>query len=94
MSGAKDCKALAVIDHELCKQYMCTGPIIRGTGVPYDIRKVYPYFGYEKYDFEVPTQKEGDSYARYLVRMQEMLQSCAIIRQALDKLKAWPRDHG
>ena len=43
MSGASGCKGVAVIDQELCKQYMCTGPVIRGAGVPYDIRKVYPY---------------------------------------------------
>lgn len=83
-------QGVAVIDQELCKQYMCTGPIIRGTGVPYDIRKAYPYSGYEQYDFEVPIQQDGDSYARYLVRMQEMLQSIAIIRQALDKLRPGP----
>lgn len=81
---------VAVIDKELCKQYMCTGPVIRGAGVPYDIRKVYPYLGYETYQFDVPTQSEGDSYARYLVRMEEMRQSISLIEQALTRLKPGP----
>lgn len=81
---------VAIIDRELCKQYMCTGPVIRAAGDPYDIRKVYPYSGYENYQFDVPTRTEGDCYARYLVRMEEMLQSASIVRQALDKLKPGP----
>ena len=62
---------------------MCTGPVLRAAGVPYDIRKVYPYLGYENYKFDVPTAKEGDAYARYLVRMEEMLESLSLIEQAL-----------
>lgn len=83
-------EGVAVIDKELCKQYMCTGPVIRGAGVPYDIRKVYPYLGYENYQFDVPTFTEGDAYARYLVRMEEMKQSASLIEQALNKLKPGP----
>lgn len=83
-------KDVAFIDEETCKQYMCTGPVIRGAGVPYDIRKVYPYSGYENYKFDVPTQKEADSYARYLVRMEEMRQSASIIEQALGRLVPGP----
>ena len=56
----------------------------------YDIRKAYPYLGYEIYDFEIPVHKEGDCYARYLVRMEEMLQSLSIIEQALGRLKPGP----
>lgn len=81
---------VCTINEELCKQYMCTGPIIRAAGVPYDIRKIYPYSGYENYQFDIPTRTEGDSYARYLVRMEEMQQSAAIIDQALRKLKPGP----
>jgi NADH-quinone oxidoreductase subunit D len=81
---------VAIIDQDLCKQYGCTGPVIRATGIPYDIRKVYPYLGYETYDFEIPTKKEGDSYARYLIRMEEMRQSASIIEQALGRLKPGP----
>lgn len=83
-------KGVAVIDQELCKQYMCTGPVIRAAGIPYDIRKIYPYLNYETYQFDVPTYKEADSYARYLVRMEEMKQSASLIEQALDRLKAGP----
>lgn len=83
-------KGVAIIDKELCKQFMCTGPVIRGAGVPYDIRKVYPYTGYENYQFDVPTYPEGDSYARYQVRMEEMRQSASLIEQALGKLKPGP----
>ncbi|MBA3722202.1 MAG: NADH-quinone oxidoreductase subunit D [Parachlamydiaceae bacterium] len=83
-------KGIAIIDKETCKQYMCTGPVIRGAGVPYDIRKVYPYLGYETYQFDVPTYTEADSYARYMVRMEEMKQSASIIDQALSRLKPGP----
>lgn len=78
---------VAVIDLELCKKFMCTGPVIRAAGVPYDIRKVYPYSGYETYQFDVPTQHQGDAYARYLVRMEEMRQSASIVEQGLNRLK-------
>lgn len=81
---------VAVIDLELCKQYMCTGPVIRAAGVPYDIRKIYPYLGYETYQFDIPTRKEADAYARYLIRMQEMNESASIIEQALSRLKPGP----
>ncbi|MBS4167694.1 NADH-quinone oxidoreductase subunit D [Parachlamydia sp. AcF125] len=83
-------KGVAVIDEELCKQYMCTGPVLRGAGVPYDIRKVYPYLNYDSYEFDIPTRPEGDSYARYLVRMEEMLESAKLVEQALNRLKPGP----
>lgn len=83
-------QGVAVIDHETCKQYMCSGPVIRAAGVPYDIRKVSPYLGYENYTFDIPTYSEGDSYARYLVRMEEIKQSSSMIEQALNKLKPGP----
>lgn len=83
-------QGIAIIDQELCKQFMCTGPVIRATGVAYDIRKVYPYLGYETYQFEAPTRTEADAYARYLIRMEEMLESHSIIEQALARLKPGP----
>jgi NADH-quinone oxidoreductase subunit D len=83
-------KNIAIINENLCKEYMCTGPVIRAAGVPYDIRKNYPYLGYETYQFDIPTQKEGDSYARYLVRMEEMKQSASLIEQGLARLKPGP----
>lgn len=83
-------QGVGVIDKETCQQYMCTGPVIRAAGVPYDIRKIYPYLGYENYQFDVPTRTEGDAYARYLIRMEEMKQSLSLIHQALAKLKPGP----
>ena len=83
-------KGVAIIDKELCKQYMCTGPVIRAAGEPYDIRKIYPYLGYEDYQFDIPTYTEADSYARYLVRMEEMKESASLIEQGLARLKPGP----
>jgi NADH-quinone oxidoreductase subunit D len=67
-----------------------TGPILRATGVDWDLRKKRPYMGYEQYDFDVPIRTEGDNYARYLVRMQEMRESLKIVEQALNKLPMGP----
>ena len=64
----------------------CTGPTLRGSGVAYDVRKVFPYCGYERFDFDIPVGTNGDVYDRYLVRMLEMDQSLKIIQQALDGL--------
>lgn len=80
-------QGIGVIDKKLCEEYGCTGPILRAAGVAYDIRKAFPYLGYDQYRLEIPTRQEGDCYARYLVRMEEMLQSLSLIEQALDKLK-------
>ena len=79
-------EGIAVIDAEQATGLGCTGPVLRGTGVGYDVRKHAPYCGYEEYDFAVPTQPEGDAYARYKVRVAEMRQSLHIIRQGLDRL--------
>jgi NADH-quinone oxidoreductase subunit D len=59
-----------------------TGPSLRGSGIAYDVRKAFPYSGYETYDFNVPVRTEGDAYARFLVRLDEMEQSHRIIKQA------------
>ena len=67
-----------------------TGPLLRATGVPYDVRKAEPYLGYDQYDFDVPTQQAGDSYARFVQRIEECDQSLRIIRQALDRLPDGP----
>ena len=66
----------------------CTGPLLRGSGIAYDLRKLAPYSGYDRYDFEVPTATEGDSLARYLVRIREMRQSLRIVSQALEDVKS------
>jgi NADH-quinone oxidoreductase subunit D len=67
-----------------------SGPMIRASGVAYDLRKDRPYLGYETYDFDVPIGEHGDVYDRYLVRMEEMRQSVRIILQALDRLPEGP----
>ena len=59
-----------------------TGPMLRGSGVAYDLRRARPYCGYDQYEFDIPTSELGDSYGRYLVRMAEMKQSVRILRQA------------
>jgi NADH-quinone oxidoreductase subunit D len=67
-----------------------SGPCLRGSGVNIDIRRANPYSGYEKYDFEVPTEPDGDVWARYMVRMREMRESHKISAQALSRLKPGP----
>jgi len=73
-----------------CKEYGVTGPMLRAAGVKWDLRKAQPYSGYEKYDFEIPTRENGDTYDRYIVRMQEMRQSVRIVRQAVADIPAGP----
>jgi NADH-quinone oxidoreductase subunit D len=73
-----------------CKEFGVTGPVLRASGVKWDLRKAQPYSGYEKYQFEIPTGKNGDTYDRYVVRMQEMRQSARIIRQAVAAIPAGP----
>ncbi len=86
----KRLEKIGPISADMCRKYGATGPVIRGSGVAYDVRKVEPYSVYPKFDFLVPTFPEGDSMARYLVRMAEMEQSLRIIDQALDQIPAGP----
>jgi len=81
---------IGVLTYENAIRWGATGPIARGSGVKFDLRKERPYMGYEQYDFDIPTRTEGDVRARYLVRMDEMRESLKIIRQALDKLPYGP----
>jgi NADH-quinone oxidoreductase subunit D len=62
------------------------GPLARSVGIPYDVRRTFPYLKYETFDFDVPTHTDGDVYARYLVKMEEMRQSVRICRQALERI--------
>ena len=77
--SAKDCIALGV-----------TGPVLRASGVKWDLRKAQPYAAYKEFDFEIPTGENGDTYDRYLVRMAEMRQSLRIIQQAVDRIPEGP----
>lgn len=70
--------------------YGLTGPNLRGSGVEFDMRKNHPYLGYEKYDFDIPIGKVGDSFDRYLVRMEEMKESVKILRQVCERLPKGP----
>ena len=67
-----------------------TGPMLRASGVPWDLRKARPYDCYAEMDFDIPTGTTGDCYARYLVRVEEMRQSCRIMKQAIEKMPAGP----
>jgi NADH-quinone oxidoreductase subunit D len=69
-----------------CYDYGLVGPLARSAGSTYDVRKAFPYGGYETFEFEVPTRTEGDVYARYLVRVAEIRQSILICRQALERI--------
>ena len=86
----KRIEEIGPISQEMCRKYGATGPVIRGSGIAYDVRRAEPYSAYPEFDFEIPTFPETDSMARYLVRMEEMAQSLRIIEQALDKLPAGP----
>jgi NADH-quinone oxidoreductase subunit D len=79
-------KGIAYLDLEGCMALGVTGPMLRATGLPWDLRKSQPYLGYETYDFDVPTQTTCDAYGRYVVRMLEIEQSLRIIEQVLDRL--------
>lgn len=78
------------LDAATALQHGVTGPMLRASGVKWDLRKVRPYMGYEQYDFDIPVRTEGDTYARYLVRVQEFRESMKIIEQALNKLPMGP----
>ncbi len=81
---------VGLIDGETAINFGLTGPNLRASGVAYDVRKARPYLGYEDYDFDVPVGEHGDTYDRYLVRLEEMRQSVRILRQALDRLPDGP----
>ncbi|WP_242902872.1 NADH-quinone oxidoreductase subunit D [Actinomadura terrae] len=80
-------KDVAYLDLTGCMALGVTGPVLRATGLPWDLRKSQPYCGYETYDFEVATQDTCDVYGRYLVRMEEMEQSLKIVEQCVERLQ-------
>ena len=81
---------VGIITRDQCIKYGITGPILRGSGIPYDIRKSEPYSAYPDFDFEIPIGTTGDIYDRYIVRLAEMEQSLRIIEQACNKLPDGP----
>jgi NADH-quinone oxidoreductase subunit D len=83
-------KGLGVLDRQTALRMCLTGPPLRATGIPFDVRRAHPYSVYPELEFEIPTREEGDSYARYLLRLDEIKQSIHIIDQVLHKLPDGP----
>ena len=86
----KRTRGVGIISKDDHIQYGLVGPMARAIGVPYDVRKQFPYLGYETYEFEIPTQTHGDVYDRFLVRMEELRQSTRILEQAIKRLPDGP----
>jgi len=78
---------IGVVTPDEAVRWGLTGPSLRGSGIAYDVRRAFPYSGYDSYDFDVPTRAEGDCYARFLVRLDEMDESLRILRQTRERLK-------
>ncbi len=83
-------KGVAPISAKDAIAWGCSGPVLRGSGVAWDVRKIFPYSGYEQFDFDIPVGSNGDVYDRYLVRMLEMEESLKIVRQALEGMPDGP----
>jgi len=83
-------KGIGVLTAEEAIDFGATGPVLRASGVKWDIRKAFPYAAYDQYDFEIPTGKTGDTYDRYLVRLEEMRQSRRICLQAIENIPTGP----
>ena len=83
-------KGVGIVSRELAEDVGIAGPLLRGSGVNWDLRRNAPYSSYQDFDFRVPVETDGDCYARYRVRMAEFRQAIAIVRQALNKLPAGP----
>ena len=89
-SGSSARRTWATISAEDCIALGVTGPVLRASGVKWDLRKAQPYANYKNFDFDIPIGENGDTYDRYLVRMAEMRQSVRIIQQAVDALPEGP----
>ncbi|MFQ6122307.1 MAG: NADH-quinone oxidoreductase subunit D [Dehalococcoidales bacterium] len=83
-------KGVGILPRELAINSSASGPVLRGSGVKWDIRKVDPYSIYDRFDFDIPTGTVGDCYDRYRVRVEEMRQSLRIIRQAMEQIPSGP----
>jgi NADH-quinone oxidoreductase subunit D len=79
-------QGVGVLPRDLALSLGATGPVLRATGVPYDVRKDNPYLVYDRFDFEVPVGEDGDAWDRFSVRLEELRQSARIIEQALDQM--------
>ncbi|HWR14507.1 MAG TPA: NADH-quinone oxidoreductase subunit D [Terriglobales bacterium] len=83
-------KGVGILNGDDCKALGVTGPVLRASGVKWDLRKAQPYAAYSKFEFDIPTGENGDTYDRYLVRIREMYQSLRIIRQAVESIPEGP----
>ncbi|MBV8244752.1 MAG: NADH-quinone oxidoreductase subunit D [Candidatus Eremiobacteraeota bacterium] len=81
---------VGIVSAEQAVGWALTGPALRASGVAYDVRRAFPYCGYDKYEFDVPTRKEGDAYARFLVRLDEMDEAMRIVAQVRKALRPGP----
>ncbi len=81
---------IGIVSAEDAVRWNLTGPVLRASGVAYDVRKAFPYSGYQNYEFDIPTRTEGDAYARFLVRLDEMDESMRIISQVRKAMKPGP----
>ncbi len=81
---------VGILSKETALAYGVTGPNARASGIPYDVRKARPYSGYEEFDFDMALQEKGDTYARYLVRLQEIDESAKIVRQCVENMPSGP----
>jgi len=86
----KRLEGIGMIDADMCRRYGACGPVLRGSGIKYDVRRAEPYSIYNQFDFEIPCYQECDSMARYNVRMDEIEQSLRIIEQAVAKIPEGP----
>lgn len=83
-------KSIGVLGKDITTKYGCSGPVIRSTGIPFDMRKVEPYAAYDKVDFDVPVGVNGDNMDRYMIRIREIEISLNIIEKAIEKLPSGP----
>ncbi len=84
------CKDVGIMDLEMAREFAVTGPMLRALGEPRDLRKDEPYGIYDKFDFEIPTRTGGDTYDRFLVRVEEIQQSLSIVEQAVSRIPDGP----
>jgi len=86
------CIDTGVLEREVATEYGCTGPVARASGIDYDLRRDDPYGYYDRLEWDVITEPDGDNYSRILVRMREVEESAKLIAQCLDLLEDWPED--
>jgi NADH-quinone oxidoreductase subunit D/NADH-quinone oxidoreductase subunit C/D len=84
------CEGVGILSPEEVIAYAAAGPVLRASGVPYDIRRAEPYGIYDEFDFDVAVRYHGDTYDRYIIRMDEVKQSIRILQQALKRIPEGP----